>query len=45
LEKEIKKLSGLSEKEISSLAQKAKKEREKLEIKRDEMTKAKYWLS
>jgi len=45
LEKEIKKLGKLSEREISSLAQKAKKEREKLEMKRDEMTKKKYWVT
>jgi len=45
LENEIKKLGKLPEKEISSLAQKAKKERERLEMKRDEMTKQKYWVS
>ncbi len=45
LEKEIKKLGKLSEKEIRSLAQRAKKEREKLETKRDEMTKKKYWVT
>jgi len=45
LEKEIKKLGKLSEKELISLAQKAKKEREKLEMKRDEMTKKKYWVT
>jgi len=45
LEKEIEKLGKLSEEEIVSLAQKAKKEREKLEMKRDEMTKKKYWVT
>jgi len=45
LEKEIKKLGKLSDEELSSLAQKAKKEREKLEMKRDEMTKQKYWVT
>jgi len=45
LEKEIKKLGKLSEKEMSSLTQKARKEREKLEMKRDEMTKKKYWVT
>jgi len=45
LEKEIIKLGKLSEKELSSLSQKARKEREKLEIKRDEMTKKKYWVT
>jgi putative nucleotidyltransferase with HDIG domain len=45
LEKEIKKLGGLSEKGLNSLAWQAKKEREKLEMKRDEMTKKKYWVT
>jgi len=45
LEKEIKKLGKLSEKELSSLADEAKKEREKIETKKDEMTKAKYWVT
>ena len=45
LEKEVKKLGKLSEKELSALSQKAKKEREKIEIKRDEMTKKKYWVT
>ncbi len=45
LEKEIEKLGKLSEKELISLSQKARKEREKLEMKRDEMTKKKYWLT
>lgn len=45
LEKEIKKLGKLPEKELSSLAQKSRKEREKLEMKRDEMTKQKYWVT
>jgi len=45
LEKEIKKLGKLSEKKLSSLTQKARKEREKLEMKRDEMTKKKYWVT
>jgi tRNA nucleotidyltransferase (CCA-adding enzyme) len=44
LEREIKKLGRLKEREISSLSQKAKKEREKIEIKKDEMTKKKYWV-
>ena len=45
LEKEIKKLGKLSEKGLNSLAQKAKKEREKLETKEDKMTKQKYWVT
>lgn len=44
LEKEIKKLGKLSDKELSLISQKAKKEREKIEMKRDEMTKKKYWV-
>ena len=45
LEKEIKKLVKLSEKKLGPLAQKARKEREKIEMKRDEMTKKKYWVT
>jgi len=45
LEKEVKKLGKLSERELSSLVQKARKEREELETKRDEMTKKKYWVT
>ena len=45
LKSEIKKLSKLSENELKVLAEKAKKEREKIETKRDEMTKKKYWVS
>lgn len=45
LEKEVEKLGKLSEKEISSLSQKSKKGREKIEMKRDEMTKKKYWVT
>lgn len=45
LEKEIKKIGKLSDEELKNLAQQAKKEREKLEMKRDEMTKKKYWVT
>ena len=45
LEKEIQKLGQLSEEELSNLAKKAREEREKIEQKRDEMTKKKYWLT
>jgi tRNA nucleotidyltransferase (CCA-adding enzyme) len=45
LEKEVKKLGKLGEKELFDLAQRAKKEIEKIEIKRDEMTKKKYWVT
>jgi len=44
LEKETKKLGKLSEKELNKLAQEARKEREKIETKKDEMTKKKYWV-
>ena len=45
LEEEIKKLGKLSAEKLKGLAQKAEKERAKLEIKRDEMTKQKYWVT
>ncbi|MBI4101626.1 MAG: HD domain-containing protein [Candidatus Nealsonbacteria bacterium] len=45
LKEEIKKLGGLSEKELVDRAMKAKKEREKIEVKKDEMTKSKYWVT
>jgi len=45
LKKEIVKLGKLSDKKLKTLAAKAKKEREVLEMKRDEMTKRKYWVS
>lgn len=45
LEKEILKLSKLSDEKLKKLAEEARKEREKLEIKRDEMTKQKYWVT
>ena len=45
LEKEIKKLSKLQESELKKLAEKARKERTEVEIKRDEMTKKKYWVT
>ncbi len=45
LEKKVKELGKLSEKELQKLAQTGKKEREKIEMKRDEMTKAKYWVT
>lgn len=43
--KEIKNLSELSEKELSALREKARKDREKIEMKKDEMTKQKYWVT
>jgi len=45
LEKEIGKLGKLSDEELKAISQKAKKEREKIEMKRDEMTKRKYWVT
>ncbi|KPJ56746.1 hypothetical protein AMJ49_04020 [Parcubacteria bacterium DG_74_2] len=45
LKKEVKKLSKLSEKQLNSLSKKAIQERQKIEIKKDEMTKKKYWVT
>jgi len=45
LEKEIKKLGKLSEEKLKVLNQKARKAREVIETKRDEMTKKKYWVT
>lgn len=45
LEKEVKKLGELSEKELQKLAEKAEEEKVKVETKKDEMTKAKYWVT
>jgi poly(A) polymerase/tRNA nucleotidyltransferase (CCA-adding enzyme) len=44
LEKEIKKLGKLSDDKLKKMAKEARKEREEVEIKRDEMTKKKYWV-
>ena len=45
LEKETEKMGKLSEKELSSLAEKARKERMEIVTKRDKMTKQKYWVT
>jgi poly(A) polymerase/tRNA nucleotidyltransferase (CCA-adding enzyme) len=45
LEAEIKKLGKLSDKELANTSQGARKERNQIEIKRDQMTKKKYWVS
>jgi poly(A) polymerase/tRNA nucleotidyltransferase (CCA-adding enzyme) len=45
LEKEVKKLGELSEKELQKLSEKAEEEKVKVETKKDEMTKAKYWVT
>ena len=42
---ELEKLSKLSEQELQNLSQKAKKDIEQVDTKRDEMTKKKYWVS
>jgi hypothetical protein len=45
LQKQIEKLGKLSDKELEALAEKAKESREQVETKKDEMTKAKYWVT
>lgn len=45
LEKGIKRLGKLSEPELKKLAKKDREERDKIETKRDEMTKKKYWVT
>ncbi len=45
LKERIQKLGKLADSALSELAKKAKKEREVVETKRDEMTKAKYWIT
>jgi hypothetical protein len=40
----IKEIGGLGEDKLRAVAEKAKKDREKIEIKKDEMTKKKYWV-
>jgi tRNA nucleotidyltransferase (CCA-adding enzyme) len=45
LEKEVAKLSKLSDKELLKLAEKSKEEKSEVEVKRDEMTKQKYWVT
>ena len=45
LEKEIEKSGKLSDEELKTISQKARKEREKIEQKKDEMTKRKYWVT
>ena len=45
LKKEIATLGKLNEAELKSLAEGARKEREGLETKQDQMTKAKYWVT
>lgn len=45
LKKEVKKLGRLSDKELNCLSQKALKERDTIEMKRDKMTRQKYWVT
>jgi len=45
LEEKIEKLGKLPERKLESLAQKARKERDEIEMKKDEMTKKKYWVT
>ncbi|XOB41303.1 MAG: CCA tRNA nucleotidyltransferase [Candidatus Nealsonbacteria bacterium] len=45
LENEIKKLSKMDKKELLNLSQKSRKEREEIEMKKDKMTKKKYWVT
>jgi len=45
LQKEIKKLGQLTDKDLSSLAQKSRKERDDIKMKEDKMTKKKYWVT
>jgi len=43
--KELKRLDKLNDKELKALVDKAKKEREKVIMKQDQMTKQKYWVT
>jgi len=45
LKKEAEKLGKLSDKDLQKMANSAKEEREKIETKRDQMSKAKYWVT
>lgn len=45
LEKEVKKLGKLSDGKLKEKTQKARKEREEIEMKKDKMTKKKYWVT
>jgi len=45
LEKEVAKLGKLSDKELKTLAEKSKQEKQEIEVKKDEMTKQKYWVT
>ncbi len=44
LEKQANKLRGMSDSELKNMAEKGEKEKEKVETKKDQMTKKKYWV-
>jgi len=45
LEKEVAKLGKMSDKELKEMAEKSKQEKSEIEVKQDEMTKQKYWVT
>jgi len=45
LKEQVEKLGKLNEKELEKLVEKARKERGEIEMKRDKMTKKKYWVT
>ncbi|MFA6376409.1 MAG: CCA tRNA nucleotidyltransferase [Candidatus Paceibacterota bacterium] len=45
LEEEIKRLGSLSDQDLVSISEKAEKQKGEVEIKRDQMTKKKYWVT
>ncbi len=45
LEKEVKKLEKITDKKLTTLAEKARKGIKEIEMKRDKMTKKKYWVT
>jgi tRNA nucleotidyltransferase/poly(A) polymerase len=45
LEKEVKKLGEITDKDLTALAKKARKGIKEIEMKRDKMTKKKYWVT
>ncbi|MDO8486178.1 MAG: CCA tRNA nucleotidyltransferase [Candidatus Staskawiczbacteria bacterium] len=45
LEKEVEKLGKLEDKKLKDLAEKSKKDKTEIEIKTDQMTKKKYWVT
>ncbi|MDP3882620.1 MAG: CCA tRNA nucleotidyltransferase [Candidatus Staskawiczbacteria bacterium] len=45
LKKEAEKLGKLSDKELKTQAEKSKEEKQEIEVKKDEMTKQKYWVT